>query len=132
VKTLAAAALSGLALCGTVVYATALAETLRGSNRGERLVGSHGSDYIKARGGNDRVRALGGDDLVSAGPVEQTTQVQVPRQSVFDRLGTKNSGAAPLPRQPTNKKEIEEHLSGIETRKSRRISDARKVIMTTI
>ncbi|CAG8678801.1 9_t:CDS:2 [Rhizophagus irregularis] len=59
-------------------------------------------------------------------PVEQTTQVQVPRQSVFDRLGTKNSGAAPLPRQPTIKKEVKEHLSGIETRKSRRISDARK------
>lgn len=65
-------------------------------------------------------------------PVEQTTQVQVPRQSVFDRLGTKNSGTAPLPRQPTNKKEVKEHLSRIETRKSRRISDARKVIMTTI
>ncbi|GES76506.1 hypothetical protein GLOIN_2v1587773 [Rhizophagus clarus] len=55
---------------------------------------------------------------------EQTTQA--PRQSVFDRLGTKNSGTAPLPRQPTIKKEIKEHPSGIETRKSRRISDARK------
>ena len=64
--------------------------------------------------------------------VEQATQVQPPRQSVFDRLGTKNAGTAPLPRQPINKKEIKDHTSGIETRKSRRISDARKVIMTTI
>jgi hypothetical protein len=59
--------------------------------------------------------------------VEQTVQVQPPRQSVFERLGTKNSGTAPLPRQPV-KKEVPSN----ETRKSRRISDARKVIMTTM
>ena len=62
-------------------------------------------------------------------PVEQAPQVQPQRQSVFARLGTKNSGTAPLPRQPV-KKEVKDHPSN-ETRKSRRISDARKVIMTT-
>ncbi|KAF0519140.1 hypothetical protein F8M41_016652 [Gigaspora margarita] len=57
---------------------------------------------------------------------DQLQQTQQPRQSVFERLGTKNAAAAPLPRQPKNKKEIKDHIPINEPRKTRRISDSRK------
>ncbi|CAG8701878.1 23589_t:CDS:2 [Cetraspora pellucida] len=57
---------------------------------------------------------------------DQLQQSQQPRQSVFERLGTKNSAATPLPRQAKGKKEIKDHIPVNELRKSRRISESRK------
>ncbi|CAI2165488.1 1984_t:CDS:2 [Funneliformis geosporum] len=59
-------------------------------------------------------------------PVEQVVQTQQPRQSVFERLGTKISGTAPILRQPTVKKDIKDHLSENDTRKSKKLSEVRK------
>ncbi|CAG8668171.1 22989_t:CDS:2, partial [Dentiscutata erythropus] len=56
---------------------------------------------------------------------DQLQQPQQQRQSVFERLGTKNA-TAPLLRQAKNKKEIKDHIPINEPRKSRRISDSRK------
>lgn len=60
---------------------------------------------------------------------EQNPQPQQPRQSVFERLGTKNSGTAPIPRPAKNKKEIKDlpSNSNNEPRKARRVSESRQV-----
>src|SRR4051812_35553422 len=61
-------------------------------------------------------------------PSEQVVQAQQPRQSVFERLGTKLSGTAPILRQSTVKKDIKDLSSENETaRKTKRLSDVRKV-----
>ncbi|CAG8672053.1 10964_t:CDS:2, partial [Funneliformis caledonium] len=60
-------------------------------------------------------------------PSEQVVQAQQPRQSVFERLGTKLSGTAPILRQSTVKKDIKDLSSENETaRKTKRLSDVRK------
>ncbi|CAG8515356.1 9539_t:CDS:2, partial [Acaulospora colombiana] len=53
---------------------------------------------------------------------DQVPQSQQPRQSVFERLGTKNSGTAPIPRSAKTRKETKDHSSG----KTRRFSESRQ------
>ncbi|RHZ79519.1 hypothetical protein Glove_144g11 [Diversispora epigaea] len=60
---------------------------------------------------------------------DQNPQPQQPRQSVFERLGTKNSGTALIPRPAKTKKEIKDISSNNnsnESRKVRRVSDSRQ------
>ncbi|CAG8487203.1 8956_t:CDS:2 [Diversispora eburnea] len=56
---------------------------------------------------------------------DQNPQPQQPRQSVFERLGTKNSGTALIPRPAKTKKEIKD-ISSNNGNKVRRVSDSRQ------
>jgi Ca2+-binding RTX toxin-like protein len=56
------------ALATTALTAgAALAATIDGGPRGERLRGTNGPDRIEGHGGQDRIRALAGDDVLAGG-----------------------------------------------------------------
>jgi Ca2+-binding RTX toxin-like protein len=59
--------LASIALAVLLVSAVALAVTVRGTARGEKLVGTRYADTISAKGGDDVARGLGGKDRIRGG-----------------------------------------------------------------
>jgi Ca2+-binding RTX toxin-like protein len=52
---------------GMILAAVAMAATITGTDRGERLRGTNAGDTIDGNGGRDKIQAFAGDDIVTGG-----------------------------------------------------------------